>query len=286
MGIKISGAANVAGVIGCPVGHSRSPIMHNAAFDAMGMDWAYVPFNVSPELLGKALDGVRGLGIRGINVTIPYKERVIGLLDWVSEGARRIGSVNTIHNDGGTLKGYSTDGAGFLRALAEGDGPTGGCGAVVLGAGGSARATVFALAEKGFGVKLVNRTFDRAVELADSVNSFLGGGPVEVLPYGSDEARDAVAGAGLLVNCTSVGMRPNVNSQPVPSEWLHKDLFVFDQVYDPLETQLVSAARAAGASAVNGLDMLVYQGAESFLIWTGVNPPIDVMKSAVLADVE
>ena len=286
MGNNISGAARVVGVIGCPVRHSRSPVMHNAAFGVLGLDWAYVPFDVSPESLQAALDGIRGLGITGINVTIPHKERVIGLLDWVSDDASRIGSVNTVHNEDGILKGYSTDGEGFLRALAANDGPLEGSKAVVLGAGGAARATVFALAEKGVRVSLVNRTLDRAYELAGSVGSFFGGGFIEVFGFGSDEAREAVKSADLLVNCTSVGMNPNSDSQPVPADWIHKDLFVFDQVYDPLETRLMRSAKSVGAKVVNGIDMLVFQGAISFSIWTGIDPPIGVMKSAVLADVE
>jgi shikimate dehydrogenase len=224
--------------------------------------------------------GIRSLGIIGVNLTIPHKERVIELLDWVSEDALSIRSVNTIHNCDGVLKGYSTDGPGFLRALeASGKSPEGSK-AVVLGAGGSARATVCALAKAGAEVTVVNRTESRAVELCEQMRSV----NVAVRPVALDsaEAMRAVRDADLLVNCTPVGMHPHTDAQPVPSEWLHAGLFVYDQIYNPLETRLLKAAKSAGAETANGVKMLVFQGAISFEIWTGQPPPIGVMEEAVL----
>jgi len=276
----VTGATQVTGVFGHPVHHSQSPAMHNAAFQEMGLDFVYVPFSVRPEDLESAVRGIRSLGIVGVNLTIPHKERVIEFLDWVSDDALGIRSVNTIDNREGVLKGYSTDGPGFLKALeASGESPSGSK-AVVLGAGGSARATVRALAEAGAEVTVANRTESRAVELADRMRSV--NVPVTPVALSGPDAEQAVRDADLLVNCTPVGMHPDVDAQPIPSEWLHAGLFVYDQIYNPLETKLLKAAKSAGARAANGVKMLVYQGAISFEIWTGQPPPIGVMEEAVL----
>lgn len=281
----LSGRTRVVAVFGYPVYHSLSPGMHNAAFQELGLDYVYVPFNVSPENLENALEGVRALGIAGVNLTIPHKERAIELLDSVSPEALLIGSVNTVHNVDGVLIGHSTDGEGFMRSLeAEGKSAEGGR-AVVLGAGGSARAVAHALAVHGAQVSVVNRTATRAEDLAEQLRSALSGGrgSVRAIALDSPEARDAVVEADLLVNCTSVGMHPNEDEQPIPSEWLHDRLFVYDLIYNPLKTRLLEAAEAAGARGENGVGMLVYQGAISFEIWTGRKPPTDVMRQAVLS---
>ena len=256
--------------------------MHNAAFREMGLDYVYVPFSVHPDNLGQAVQGVRALGIVGVNLTIPHKEQVIGLLDWVSEDAGRVRSVNTIHNCDGELRGYSTDGPGFIRALESSGKSPEGSKAVVLGAGGSAKATVYALAVRGAEVTILNRTFYRAVELAEHMDAVLGKGSVKAVAIDDPDAAGVVRESDLLVNCTPVGMHPHPDAQPVPSEWLHSGLFVFDQIYNPMETNLLKAARAAGARAANGVKMLVFQGALSFEIWTGQAPPTQVMEEAAL----
>ena len=277
MSVTVSGTTRLTGVFGHPVSHSQSPAMHNAAFAQMGLDYIYVPFDVHPDNLEAAVAGIRALNMVGVNVTIPHKERVIPFLDWVSEDARNIQSVNTIHCLEGALRGYSTDGEGFINALeASGKNPAGSK-AVILGAGGSARATAHALFTHGAEVTVVNRTFSRAVELASMLSA------IRPIALDSRDAVEAVQKADLLVNCTSVGMYPKVDEQPVPFEWLHEKLFVFDQVYNPLETRLLKAARSAGCRTANGVKMLVFQGAISFEIWTGHAPPIEVMESAVLA---
>lgn len=278
----MTGTTRVTGVFGFPVQHSRSPAMHNAAFRTLKLDYIYVPFNVHPDNLRAAVEGIRSLGLAGMNVTIPHKERVIDFLDWISEDAGKIGSVNTIHNADGILKGYSTDGPGFIAALESAGKSPSGSNAVVLGAGGSARATVYALAAHGAKVMVANRTLSRAVELSKLVNTALGSDYVRSVALDSPDAREIVLEADLLVNCTPVGMHPHVDAQPVPSEWLHAGLFVYDQIYNPLETKLLKAAKAAGAQGVNGVRMLVLQGAMAFEIWTGQSPPVDVMEQAVL----
>ena len=273
----------MTGVIAFPVHHSLSPEMHNAAFQAIGLDLVYVPFNVHPDNLEIAIGGIRALGFTGVNITIPHKEQVIGYLDWVSEDARRIKSVNTIHNSDGVLKGYSTDGPGFIRALETAGKTPRNAKTVVLGAGGSARATAYALAMNGADVTVANRTLSRAGELADLLNSALGSKEIRAVGLDGEEAREAVKEADLLVNCTSVGMHPHPDAQPIPTEWLHSKLFVFDQIYNPWETNLLKAAKAVGAETANGIKMLIFQGAISFEIWTGVEAPINAMEEAVLA---
>jgi len=255
--------------------------MHNAAFRALGLDVVYVPFEVHPDDLEMAIKGVRALGLLGVNLTIPHKEKVAKFLDWIDKEATRIGSVNTVHNVDGELRGYSTDGRGFIRALqAAGKSPKDSR-AVILGAGGAARATAYALAQHGASVTIANRTFSRALELAESLNPVVDG-EIKAVSLNGEAAREAISVADLLVNCTPVGMYPNVDEQPIPSEWLHPNLFVYDQIYNPLETRLLRAAKRSGAQTANGVGMLVYQGAISFEIWTGQSPPLAVMERAVL----
>jgi shikimate dehydrogenase len=256
--------------------------MHNAALQDLGLDFIYVPFSVQPENLEYAVRGIRALDIVGVNVTIPHKREVMAFLDWISDDALRIGSVNTIWNDKGTLRGYSTDGEGLVRALESAGKSAAGSKAVVLGAGGSARAIAYALASRDAEVTVANRTYARAVELADSLNAVGSYAPIRPVALEGLDAEKAIQSADLLVNCTSVGMHPNEDAQPIPSDWLHERLFVYDQIYNPLETQLLRAAKAAGARTANGVGMLVYQGVRGFQLWTGQTPSTSVMEEAVL----
>lgn len=277
----LTGATRVMAVFGYPVHHSLSPAMHNAAFRALGLDCVYVAFNVHPGDLEAAVRGILALGLVGVNVTIPHKESVIEFLEEVNADAARIRSVNTIWNRGGHLVGSSTDGPGFIRALESAGKSPDGSRAVVVGAGGAARATAYALAERGASITVVNRTYERAVYLAELLNSAFGRKVIVPVGLGSPEAREAIEEADLLVNCTSVGMYPDIDAQPIPTEWLHSRLFVYDQIYNPEETKLLRAAREIGARGVNGLGMLVYQGAISFEVWTGMSAPVEVMEDAV-----
>ncbi len=276
------GSTRVLGVFGHPVSHSLSPAMQNAAIRAMNIDYIYVPFHVLPEDLGRAVEGVRALQIAGVNVTIPHKERIIAYLDEVSDYARQIGSVNTVTNDDGVLKGDTTDGPGFLRSAESAFGKLDGCRALVLGAGGSAKAVAFALARIGCEITIANRTHERAVELVEGLTAVFDGARLGVVELRGEALADAASSADLLVNTTSVGMRPDVDSIPIPPELLHPKLKVYDLVYNPLRTRLVEEAERRGASAVSGLGMLVHQGALSLRIWTGLEPPIDVMEQAVM----
>lgn len=285
MAIDVRGTTQVVGVWGWPVRHSASPPMHNAAFAALGLDYIYVPFAVNPEHIGAAVDAVRALDLRGVNITVPLKEKVPPFLDALTPRAERLGAVNTIINDNGFLTGDSTDGRGFLQALAEaGATPETGKRALILGAGGSARAVVDALRETGIAVTIANRTLERGQEVAERLGK--GKGPeISVISLDEESLRRELSDPNLthLVNTTSVGMHPMEGEMPpVPADALHSGLFVSDLIYNPPQTRLLSEAKSRGCQIQNGLSMLVWQGALSFSAWTGVQElPIEEMREAV-----
>ncbi len=277
----LTGRTRVLGVFGFPVEHSLSPAMQNAALEALSLDYTYVPFSVPPDDLGRALAGVRALGIAGVNLTIPHKERALDLVDEVQGDAAAVGAVNTVANVDGKLIGHNTDGDGFIAPLVEDGISVRGLPAVVLGAGGAARSVVFRLAAEGALVQIANRSTERAERLAAAASERCGV-PVEVLAS-EDRLAAAVAGAGLLVNATSVGMSPRDGEMPsIPLDSLHDGLTIYDLVYRPLDTLLLQAGRAAGCRTVTGDRMLVHQGARALEIWTGRRAPIDVMSAALV----
>jgi len=279
----ISGKTAVFGVLGHPIAHTLSPAMHNAALREMGVDGVYVAFDVAPAQLAAAVAGLQALGVRGVNCTIPHKEGLIPLMDELTPEARAIGAVNTVRFRDGRREGHNTDAPGFLAALAaEGVAPAGRR-AVVLGAGGAARAVVYALAAAGADVALVNRTRERAVELAEHVNGQVGREAVSCPPSGEEAVASAVGGADLLVNTTSVGMGPRaVALPPIPPAALHARLFVYDLIYSPPETRLLAAARAVGARGQHGAGMLARQGALALEWWLGRPAPAGLMERVVL----
>ncbi len=279
--MTLTGRTKVVGVWGHPVGHSRSPAMQNAALAALGLDWVYVAFDVAPGDASAALSGLRALGMVGVNVTVPLKETVLPLLDEIHEDARWIGSVNTIHHRDGKLYGYSTDGAGFLRSLEAAGQPPNNREVLLLGAGGSARAVAFALASRGCRCRVANRTEARAETLVRDVNRWF---------PGAASAAEWGAPAGdfdLLVNTTTLGMTPNEAVLPaLPPNAFGSKPFVYDLIYSPAQTRLLAAAAAAGCGTMNGVKMLVWQGALSLALWTGLSAeemPVAVMEAAVLA---
>ncbi|WIV66542.1 shikimate dehydrogenase [Natrialbaceae archaeon AArc-T1-2] len=261
----------VFGLIGNPVTHSLSPPMHEAAYDELGIDARYVTFEPDPVTLETALEGADALGVRGLNVTIPFKQDVLAHVE-PDELARRIGAVNTIDFSGeGPPTGHNTDAGGALRALERVDVDLEGAGAVVVGAGGAGRAISFGLADAGATVAIANRTEPNAHDLADEVPG-ASGHDLESVP-------DLLADADVLVNATSVGMEEDVS--PVPAEALHGDLTVLDAVYRPLETRLLREAADRGAATIDGAWMLLYQGVEAFERWTGADAPVEVMNEAL-----
>jgi shikimate dehydrogenase len=264
----------VYGLLGNPVGHSLSPPMHEAGYHELDLDARYVTFEPDPDAFDAAVAGARALGVRGLNVTIPFKRDALAHPDVVADDlAERIGAVNTLDLTGERVTGHNTDAAGVVRAFEHHDVELAGTG-VVVGAGGAGRAAAFALADAGVSVAIANRTESKAVDLADAVPGATGH-PLEDLP-------DLVADADLLVNATSVGME--TDESPVPADALHADLAVLDAVYTPVETRLLRDAAAAGARTVDGAWMLLFQGVEAFERWTGETAPVDAMNDALRAE--
>lgn len=268
------------GVFGDPVAHSQSPRMLNRAFAETGLPAVYTAFHVTAPGLADAVKGIRALGLRGVNVTIPHKVEVMKHLDAIDESARSIGAVNTIVNDGGRLTGYNTDGIGYVRSLKEETGfdPVGKR-VVVLGAGGAARGIVWALAREGAAeITVANRTAARAVELAGAYAS-----RALLRGTGMEDAEEALLSADLVVNTTRAGMHPYIGESPLPAELLHPGLLVSDIVYTPRMTLLLRQAEERGCAVHGGLGMFIHQGAHAFELWTGQAAPVDAMRDEVEA---
>lgn len=283
--MKITGRTRVCALIGHPVEHSLSPVMHNAAFQHLGLDYVYVAFDTPPEGLEEAMRGVRGLGIHGLNVTMPHKVSIIRYLDELDRSAEMTGSVNTVLNRNGKLIGYTTDGLGALNALRDAGADPLGRKVVILGAGGASRSISFALIEFARELVIANRTLERAVSLVNDIRRAFGQVNVRACGLSEGSLEVELKDADILINATPIGMRPNENDTPVRRGLLHRNLTVFDIVYDPLETRLLREARSIGARTVDGLSMLIHQGAASFEIWTGFKAPIGVMREAALKEI-
>ena len=278
---SITGKTKVCGIIGDPIEHSMSPVMHNAAFEALGLDYAYLPFHVRQEELPGAVVGIRALNVVGLNVTIPHKVAVIPLLDKLDPLAEKVGAVNTIVKENGKLVGYNTDAPGFMQALRSKGIDLEGKNILILGAGGASKGISFILAEAGASLVILNRTLTRAEELASQIAQYYHRKP-EAMTLSEENLARGLDEVDVLVNTTSVGMVPDVNQTPVPARLLNPNLVVCDIVYNPLETRLLREARAAGARTIDGLDMLVWQGALAFEKWTGQKAPFAVMKQAAV----
>lgn len=271
--IIIDGAASTFGIIGRPVSHSLSPVMHNAAFAELGMNCVYVP--LPTDDLSKGVDGLKALGFKGVSVTIPHKEEVMQYVDVLDPVAQKIGAVNTLvignreDDDNRSIYGYNTDWVGANRALEEKiklDGSK----VLILGAGGSARAIGYGLLEAGAEIILSNRTLSRGEDLAN----VLGCDFVSPQQLGDVQA-------DILINTTSVGMTPDDDKTPVEQKFLSRFSVVMDIVYAPLTTRLLREAEGAGCKLVDGLSMLLYQGAEQFELWTGRDAPVDIMRNVL-----
>lgn len=273
------------GVFGHPIGHSLSPVMHQAALEKLGLqdEFTYLPFDVLPEQLPAAVAAIRVLNMRGVNVTIPHKENVLPLLDHVQPEAVLLGAVNVIVNENGRLIGYNTDGLGFLRSMTEETGVSPvGKKILIVGAGGACRAVAAALFAAGAAeLVLVNRNRHRAEAVARMIDPSLS--RVQVMDYADSQLDQAVAAAEILVNTTSLGMAP-AGGCPLSDQLhlLHLGQLVCDIVYRPQSTPWLQAAAAAGCQTLGGLGMLLYQGAEAFQLWTGQPAPIAEMRQALV----
>ncbi len=274
------------GIIGYPIGHSISPIFQQAGLDHLGIDATYEKWEVTPEGVGDFVAGLRAPGTLGINITVPHKQAVIPFLDEVDEWATAAGAVNTIVNHDGHLTGHNTDGPGFLRALLVETGyDPSRTRALILGAGGAARGILLALIRGGVdSLVIANRTLERAETLAQ-LSSDNGVGS-EAISLSGDAVTEAAASANLIVNCTTMGMShgPDEHGSPISAAQIPATAIVNDVVYTPLLTPILKEAAAAGATALGGLHMLVYQGVLSFQMWTGVDAPVDVMLAAATAE--
>lgn len=278
--MNISGKTKIVGIFGYPVEHSLSPHMHNAVFRYLDLDYCYVPFSVSPELIENAIKGIRALNIVGVNVTIPHKERVIPFLDNLSDEAKFIGAVNTITNTEGSLTGFNTDGKGFMNSLAEADINIAGKRVLILGAGGAARAVGYYICKEAAKLLIYNRNAGRAESLqthlytinknADAVEEDL----INNKSFFSD--------IDMIINTTPLGLRSD-DLLPLDVSLLKTHHVVCDLIYR--ETPFLQAASIKGCKTLNGLGMLLWQGALAFEKWTGIQPPVRIMREALTAKI-
>jgi shikimate dehydrogenase len=281
----ITGKTSVFGIIGDPVEHSLSPAMHNAAFEKLCLDNIYVPFLVKAEELEDAIKGAHSMGIKGLNVTIPHKTEVINYLDYLDIAAGLIGAVNTIEFGENGAVGHNTDGIGAVRAIEEITSVKNKK-FLILGAGGAARAVSFQLFLSGAkSLTISNRTVEKAEVLREDLVEKLDN-DVKVIDMGF-ELEQELKDTDILINTTPIGMYPNINQKPlITADMIHKGLIVNDIVYNPLKTGLILEAEKAGAKTIYGIKMLMYQGIESFKIWTGIEPPIEVFEKALLTEMK
>lgn len=279
--LNIDARTKLIGLLGYPVEHSFSPAMQNAAFKKLGLNFVYLAFPVKPGDLPGVLKGFRDAGIAGLNVTVPHKEAVMPYLDQISSGAACAGAVNTVVCDDGRLVGHNTDGAGFLRSLEKEKGlkPENKT-FLLLGAGGASRAVAAALALRGAGqIFVANRNFSRAVELAENINR-IKEDIVKPITLAGEDLIPFARESDVIINTTSVGMHPHSDVSPVadPSSLLRPSQLVCDLIYNPPRTLLLARAEKAGCSTLSGEGMLLYQGCEAFRLWTGKEPPVELMR--------
>jgi shikimate dehydrogenase len=272
------------GLIGWPIKHSLSPAMHNAAFAELGLDWTYVLIPTPSGQLTQALKELLAKNFVGSNVTMPHKRAVIPHLDELSDAARLIGAVNTIHIRDGKFYGENTDAMGFLNALKEGGHDPKGMRVAILGAGGAARAVLFSLLQAGADrVTVINRTLERAAGLVDDLAKVFPASSLGFEPLNPETLAALHGQVDLVVNATSIGMLPQSDASPWPAEVaIPAEAIFYDIVYYPVQTLFLRRAQEAGQKTVNGLGMVVHQGASAFEIWTGQKAPLAVMRQTVL----
>ena len=279
---RITGTTLTLAILGHPVHHSLSPVIHNAAFAAAGLDYCYVALEVRPEDIEVAVRGLRATHFAGFTLTSPHKQTVIPFLDEITEEAQAIGAVNTVVDRQGRWVGTNTDATGFRRLLELNSLYRNGMKAVMLGSGGAARAALYVLGQVSREVIVLNRTPQRAEELLRSMQAFQGAGNWQALPLNTDELNEHLEEADLLVNTTTVGMHPNDQECPLPEGIrIPTRCGVVDMIYMPPKTRLLEAAEQSGCKAVSGHDMLLYQAVDAFKFWIGTEPNLKVMDRAL-----
>lgn len=283
--MNITGHTTLTALLGSPVSHSISPLMHNEAFRLLNLDYAYLCFEVTEDTLPQAVEGLKACGIRGFNLTMPCKNKVVELVDHLSPAASLIGAVNTVVNDNGILTGHNTDGIGYMQSVKDAGYDLMGKTITVMGAGGAATAICAQAALDGVDTihifaRPTSRFWERTRHLTETINATL---PCHaVLHNHADQKslREAVADSALLLNATSVGMAPEIDRSIIRDTSLFRpELIVSDVIYNPRETRLLKEAKAAGCRTFNGMYMLLYQGAEAFRIWTGQDMPVEEIKT-------
>lgn len=280
---EITGHTQLTGLLGSPVSHSISPMMHNEAFRQLNLDYVYLAFDVEIEHMESAVNGLRALNVRGFNVTMPGKNIMPSLCDKLTPAAEICGAVNTVVNDNGILTGYTTDGTGYMRAVQDAGHNIIGKKMTLLGAGGAATAIFVQAALDGVSeISIFNnrsKNFERAKNMIDKLTERTSC-KIKLFDYEDTSVlRREIMDSAILVNGTSVGMAPDTNQSIITDcTMFHKDLIVSDIIYNPRETMLMKLAKEAGCQTFNGLYMLLYQGAEAFKLWTGEDMPIDVIK--------
>lgn len=289
MSDRITGTTVLTGLLGSPVAHSISPLMHNASFEALGLDYAYLCFDVGTDRLKEAVEGLRAMGARGWNLTMPDKNLMCQLADKLSPASEISGAVNTIVNDDGVLTGYTTDGTGYMRAAEEAGFPLPGKVMTLLGGGGAATAILVQAALDGMKeIRVFNRkspTFDRLSAIAGQLNRrtdcLVTVHPLE----DTEDLRASIADSDILTNATNIGMAPHTDAYPIPdASFLRPELIVSDIIYNPRQTKLLQMAKETGCPFFNGLYMLLYQGAASFELWTGREMPVELIKEKYFAE--
>lgn len=270
--MKITGKTKVTGIFGYPVEHTLSPAMHNAAFEALGLDYCYIPFTVHPDLLSAGVEAVRALNLRGVNITVPHKEKVMPMLDTIDDEASFIGAVNTIVSSDGRLTGYNTDGRGFMQSLSGSGISVERRNVLIVGAGGAARAIGYYLAQKAKVLYIYGRTPERAERLAldlkrvaQNVSSLRDISPVDRFH--------------VIINATPLGLKED-DPLPFDTVLLHKEQIVCDLIYR--DTRLLREASKSGCVTLNGLGMLLWQGVFAFELWTGRKPDVEIMRKALM----
>ena len=278
---SLSAHTKIFCIIGHPVEHSMSPTMWNPALQELGLEYAYVAFDVHPDGLEKAINGMRALGIKGMNVTIPHKENVIQYLDEIDPIAQKMGAVNTIKNDDGVLKARNTDAGGAKKSLIDAGCEISGKNILFLGSGGVARSVAYVLSEEANKIVLTDIVEKTALTVAKEIKRNMGA-DIEGKLSSDVILKKEIQKTDILINATPLGMHPKVDASPISKELLHEDLFVFDVIYNPLITKIMKDAAEIGCKTLGGLDMLVNQGVLAFEWWTGKSPNASLMKSKVI----
>jgi shikimate dehydrogenase len=279
--MKISGKTKIVGLFGYPVKHSLSPAMHNAAFEFLGIDYCYVTFPVHPDRLADAVRGIRALSLGGVNVTVPHKEKVMAFLDEINEEASFIGAVNTVKNEDGKLTGFNTDGRGFMQSLAEVGIGVKDKKVLIVGTGGAARAIGYYLCKEASKVHLFDIDTPKAEVLAKHLNGVRQN--AWTIDAASMKRGEFIGGMDIVINATPLGLKPG-DPSPVDISLIKKYHVVCDLIYK--ETPILRAAAEKGCKTMHGLGMLMWQGVIAFEIWTGIKPPVEIMKAALLKRME